>query len=260
MSRIDPPRPIALVADRRAADSARELERALQIDAGMRGDLELQIHRVVSETTDASESGIHSLDEVCGAVFVVTASTDPAGLPGVPDALVEAWDACDDVGLPRLIALVDIDAPNAEIESMIEACQESFGDLVPVLAVNLPILSDDDRPIGVIDLLTGQIIDYSSGKPQRSPSEQRHRDLVRDERSWLIEAILAETEDESLVAAFLAGDPIDDRSLLHELHIIMSRGRLHPMCVTAPSMNRLGVDVIVDLIARGFPSTPQATP
>ena len=195
-----------------------------------------------------------SLDEASGALFVIPATHS------IPDTVIDAWDVCDDLGLPRAIVICDVDAFDAATESLIEECQEALGDMVPVLAIHLPVLSDDDHPIGVIDLLSGDIIDYSIRPPRRTPAEDRHRDLVRDERSWLIEAIIAETDNESLVSDYLAGAPLDPAELVHELHATLARGRLHPILLTADEPTGFGLDQIVDIIEVGFPTAGHARP
>lgn len=246
MSTSHAPRAIALIGREQDSATLHDLQRCLQIAARERQGLSLQ---VISGRVDP-----HTFQGLSGAIVVVT-STD-----GIGDELVETWDACDDIGLPRLIVLTDIDSPTAEVESTIEECQEALGDLVPVLAVDLPILGDDDRPIGLIDLITGEIVDYSPGHPIRSASEQRHRELIRDERTWLIEAVIAETEDDRLVEEFLSGGTVDEQAIAREFYATVARGRLHPICVTAPTPQGLGIDVIVDIIERGFPASPFVAP
>lgn len=202
----------------------------------------------------AGDVSVSAMQEVGGAVFAIPATGS------VPDDLVEVWDTCDDLGLPRVIVLTEIDSAGADVEPLIEECQEAFGEMVPVLAVDLPVLSDDDRPIGLIDLLTGDIRDYSHAQPVVSAGEDRHRELVRDERSWLIEAIISETEDEDLVDAFLAGDSIDAHAVERDFYAAVSRGRLHPICLSASHPAGLGIDRLLDVVVHGFPAAAPPAP
>lgn len=243
------PRLIALVGGESSSAAMSDLLDPLRSLAQGRPDLDLHVRQVVTGTVDVA-----GFADVCGVILVVPATGD------VSDDLVELWDSWDDIGLPRLIALTGIDSPVADVEATIEQCQEAFGDLVPVLAVDLPVLGDDDRPIGLIDLITGEIIDYSPGYPIRSASEQRHLELVQDDRNWLTEAIIVETDDERLVEAFVTGSRVDDEAMSREFYATVARGRLHPICVTASTPYGLGIDVIVDIIVQGFPTSPIAAP
>lgn len=193
-------------------------------------------------------------DVVSAAVFVVSATQS------IPDAVIDAWDTCDDLGLPRIIVICDIDSSAARTDDLIEQCQEALGDMVPVLALHLPLLSDDGDPIALIDLLSEDIIDYSTGDVRRIPAEQRHRDLVRDERTWLVEAVIAETDNDSLVAEYLSGHSPDPSTLTDEFYATVKRGRLHPILLTATSPSAFGLDQIVDVSTRGFPISAQPRP
>ena len=215
------------------------------------GTSEIDVRPLITDHIDAA-AGI--LDDARGALFVLSA-TGP-----IPDTVIEAWDACDDLGLPRAIVICDVDSDGAQTETLIEECQEALGDMVPVLAVHLPVLSDDEKPIGLIDFLSSEIIDYSSGRPHRTRAEDRHRDLVRDERSWLLEAIIAETENDAIVSAYLAGDSIDPATLTDEFHDAIRRGRLHPILLTAAQPPDFGLDHVVDIVLFGFPRSADARP
>ncbi len=208
---------------------------------------------------DQIDSAAAVFSEVNGALFVISA------IESIHDTVVEAWDLCDDLGLPRAIVICDIDSTSAATESLIEECQEALGDMVPVLAVHLPVLSDDEHPIGLIDLLSDTITDYSStdyssGRPHRIPAEDRHRDLVRDERTWLLEAIIAETESDDLVSAYLAGEYLDPATLTLEFRDTVRRGRVHPILLTAAVPPDFGMDNVADIVTFGFSQAANARP
>jgi translation elongation factor EF-G len=193
-------------------------------------------------------------EEFTGAIFTVSATSMPT------DAFIDMWDDCDDIGLPRAIVITDIDLPGARTEQVIEACQEALGDMVPTLALHLPVLSGDDRPIGLIDLLTADIHDYSGDCVTSAPALAQHLDVVSDERSWLIEAIIAETDDDSLVSDYLAGTPLNADALTDEFYRTVARGRLHPILLTAQSPAGLGREDLQRVIAHGFPSELRSSP
>ena len=73
----------------------------------------------------------------------------------------------------------------------------------------LPLHGDDETIIGNIGLLSQQIYDYSSGQMVAQASDATHRELIEGHRSDLIEAIIQESEDDTLLDRYLDGEDVD---------------------------------------------------
>jgi elongation factor G len=78
-------------------------------------------------------------------------------------------------------------------------------------------------------------------------------DAHADARSALIEAIVTESEDESLLDKYLSGEALDPAQLADDLHTAVGRGHFHPMIPVCAATD-LGLAELLDLIVRGFPS------
>ena len=134
----------------------------------------------------------------------------------------------------------------------------------------LPMLADDGTPAGFIDLISERVHDYSSGARVDRDPEPEHVELIEGTRSSLIEGIIAESEDESLMDRYLEGEHIDVETLVTDLEKAVARGSFHPVLGTAVELRGLGTAEVLDLVRRAFPSplehplppvtTPDGTP
>lgn len=201
-------------------------------------------------------AGLRAAD---AALFVV-AATD--GIDGMTRIL---WDECAAVGMPRAVVVTKVDSPRAEFERTVETCQQAFGD--GVLPLYLPMhTGDPDAPGavgGLIGLLSQQVADYSGpARVQRDPDPE-HLPLIEDARNSLIEGIIAESEDESLMDRYLGGETIEAKVLVEDLEKAVARGSFYPVLpVCAPAglgmaglgVAGLGVAELLELLSSAFPS------
>ena len=148
-------------------------------------------------------AGLRAAD---AALFVVSA------VDGVDAATVALWEECAAVGMPRAVAITRLDHQRADFDEAVAVCQRVFGD--NVLPLYLPMLGDDGESVaGLIGLLSPQrVFDYSGGYPPevRDPDPE-HLPLIDEARNELIEGIIAESEDETLMDRYLGGEEIEHR-------------------------------------------------
>lgn len=188
-------------------------------------------------------AGLRAAD---AALFVVS------GVDGVDGGTQMLWEECAAVGMPRAVVVTRLDHPRADFDELVAVCQRAFG--AGVMPLMLPMLADDGTPAGFIDLITERIHDYSTGKRTDRDPEQAHLELIENTRSELIEGIIAESEDESLMDRYLAGEHIDTDTLITDLEKAVARGSFYPVIATAGELNGLGTAEVLDLVRRGFPS------
>jgi elongation factor G len=157
------------------------------------------------------------------ALFVVSAVT------GVDAGTVQLWDECAAVGMPRAVVITQVDRPRADVPAVVQACREQLGAGV--------------HPLHVVD--AGAVV--SLLEPEQGDPEA---DGLRAE---LIEAVIAESEDETLMDRYLAGEPVAVPDLVPDLETAVARGAFHPVLCTAP-LTGLGIPELLDLIVSAFPS------
>ncbi|MFJ3175557.1 elongation factor G-like protein EF-G2 [Streptomyces roseus] len=201
-------------------------------------------------------AGLRAAD---AALFVVSSSD------GIDGATRMLWDECASVGMPRAIVVTHLEAARADYAQMATVCGEIFGAEDPdaVIPLYLPLYGppgpDGHAPVaGLLGLLSRRVYDYTSGERVERDPEPAELDLISDARSRLIEGIIAESEDESLMDRYLGGEEIDFKTLVDDLERAVARGSFHPVLMAAPAAEGarqgLGTVELLELITGGFPS------
>ena len=170
-------------------------------------------------------AGLRAAD---GALFVVSAADS------LDESTVALWEECVALQMPRAVVVNRLDAPLADLAGAVRACREAFGDRGgnAVVARYLPDAADPTR---LVDLLASEVPEVAA------------------ERAELIEAIIAESEDEQLLDSYLDGDQLDPALLSADMHKAVARGHFHPVAPVCAATG-LGLAELLDLIAAGFPS------
>jgi elongation factor G len=190
-------------------------------------------------------AGLRAAD---AALFVVSA------VDGVDAATAMLWDECAAVGMPRAVVITKCDRERADVEGTVEACQLNFGEGAGVLPLYLPLHADDGTVGGLIGLLSQGVRDYTGPDRVERDAEPQHVDLISDARKALLEAIITESEDEDLLETFLGGAEIDFGSVVADLEKAVARGHFFPVLMTATTPVGFGVEELLEVMARGFPS------
>jgi len=190
-------------------------------------------------------AGIRAAD---AAIFVISAAD---GIDGAAQAL---WDECTAANLPRIIALTKLDAGHADFDGSVADMQDKLGE--GVLPSHVPTLGPDGI-IGNIGLLSLEEHDYSGGEVvnRKLTADDSH---VETWRGPLIEAIIQEAEDDSLMDRYLSGEELDTEYLLDDLRKAVATSNLYPV-VPVASNTGVGVEELLRLIEHGFP-TPSLHP
>jgi elongation factor G len=154
------------------------------------------------------------------------------------------------------VVVTKLDAPRADYDEALTSAQTAFGD--GVMPLYLPMLADDDSVAGLIALLSQRVDDYSSGSRVEREPEPQHVELIEPARAALIEAIIAESEDETLMDRYLGGEDIDLETLITDLEKAVARGSFYPVVPVAASTG-MGLPELLEVITRGFPSPLEHT-
>jgi elongation factor G len=179
------------------------------------------------------------------ALFVVSA-TD-----GIDGATRILWEECAAVGMPRAVVVSKLDKERADFDDTVAACQATFGE--GVLPAYLPLHTDDGHVGGLIGLLSQKVYDYSDGARSERAPDAEHLPLIEEARNALIEGIIAESEDESLMDRYLGGEDIDTKILIDDLETAVARGSFYPVIATAAPTG-LGMHELLELLTSAFPS------
>jgi elongation factor G len=196
---------------------------------------------VTSEGADVADEGWVGLRVADAALFVVAAAD------GIDPITPVLWEACAELDMPRAIAITGLDNPATDFTETLALCRRVFGD--GVVPLHLPLYDDNERPIGLIDVLSQRLIDYSGDRSEREPDPE-HLPFIADTRREVIEAILAGSTNDALLDAYLVGDPIDVVTVRREMVSGVTRGDLQPVVPTLPT--GLGLTELSHLMTTAF--------
>ena len=189
-------------------------------------------------------AGLRAAD---AALFVVSA------VDGVDAATTALWAECAAVGMPRAVAITRLDHPRADFDETVADCQDAFGE--NVMPIYRPMLGDDGSSIaGLLGLVTLRVLDYSAGyPPEVGQAESAHLTPIEEDRNALIEGIIAESEDESLMDRYLEGELVGPEVLVPDLEKAVARGHFYPV-IPVCAATGVGLDALLDGLVSGAPS------
>ena len=196
-----------------------------------------------ADFTGDLRAGLRAAD---AALFAVSA-TD--GVDGVTRML---WDECAAVGMPRAVLITKLDHQRADFAAALDACREAFGG--GVLPLYLPVPPGAGTGVtGLIGLLSQQLYDYSSGKRSAVDPSEADQSRMAGLRDELIEGIITESEDETLMDRYLGGEEIGTDVLIADLEKAVARGSFFPV-LAAATPHGIGLAELLEVLTEAFPS------
>jgi len=194
-----------------------------------------------ADFTGDLRAGLRAAD---AALFAVSAAD---GVDGLTKML---WEECASVGMPRAVVITKLDHQRGDFDEALAACREAFGDSVAPLY--LPV-GGEDGPSGLIGLLSQRFYDYSGAERIERDPEAGYAGRIEELRGSLIEGVIQESEDESLMDRYLSGEEIDPKVLIEDLEKAVALGSFYPVLATAATRG-IGLVELLEVMAQAFPS------
>jgi elongation factor G len=189
------------------------------------------------------------------ALFVIAANEE------IDQPTKSLWLECSQVGMPRAVLVTKLDHARANYDNALDAAQQAFGD--KVLPLYLPASSGSitgtagGRCTGLIGLLSQTHFEYADGKRSSSHEpDPSYGHALAELRGTLIEGIIEESEDETLMERYLGGEEIDQSVLIDDLEKAIARGSFFPV-IPVCSTTGVGTLELLEVITSGFPSPPE---
>jgi len=195
-----------------------------------------------ADFTGDLRAGLRAAD---AALFAVSAAD---GIDGLTRML---WEECAAVDTPRAVVITKIDHQRANFDEALAACRDAFGDSVAPLY--LPVTDERGSVSGLIGLLSERFYDYSSGTRADRDPDPAQAGRMAEARSALIESIIQESEDESLMDRYLADEHIDVKVLIEDLEKAVARGSFYPVVAAAASRD-IGLAELLEVMTEAFPA------
>jgi elongation factor G len=158
------------------------------------------------------------------ALFVVAANDV------IDDGTRQLWRECSQVGMPRAVVVTKLDHARADADAVVSQARAAFGDKV------LPVYVASGE--GLTGLITGVTDDPRRGE--------------------LIEGVIEESEDETLMDRYLGGEQIDEDVLIADLEKAVAHATFHPV-VPVCATTGVGLTELLDLCVRAFPAPGEHT-
>jgi elongation factor G len=187
-------------------------------------------------------AGLRAAD---AALFVISA------VDGVDSTTRMLWQECAGVDMPRAVVVTHVDQQRGDFTESLATCRQAFGD--GVQPVYLPVADPDKPPTALLSLLSQQISTVADGQRTLRPAEPERIAAAEATRAELIEGIIQESEDDSLLERWLEGEDVGLDTLIPDLEQAVARGSFHPV-LPAVAPAGLGIQELLEVIVRGFPS------
>jgi elongation factor G len=155
--------------------------------------------------------------------------------------------------MPRAVVITKIDHGRADFPTVLAECQGAFGEGALPLYLPVPDASGTGAS-GLIGLLTETFYDYSTGtRTARPAAEAPDAELMTAERDSLIEGIITESEDETLMDRYLSGETVPTDVLIADLETAVARGSFYPVLAVSSPLG-IGMAELIEIVTQAFPS------
>ena len=188
-------------------------------------------------------AGLRAAD---AAIFVIS------GADGIDGATALLWQECAAIGMPRIIAVSKLDMPRSDFDETIATCRRVFGDAQPIY---LPIHAEDKTVVGSLALISQYAADGTGTRREPTADEL---DQIETYRGSLVEAIIEESEDDSLLDRYLSGEDLDPAQLVTDVKTAITKANFFPVLPISPGTG-VGMEELYEVIESAFPS-PVAHP
>src|SRR5262249_45467913 len=156
-------------------------------------------------------------------------------------------DECAGAGIPRAVVVTKLDHHRGSFNEALDACKAAFGESVAPLY--LPVGDGQGTVNGLIGLLSEKYYEYSGGKRTERQPDAADADMIAEYRGSLIESIIQESEDESLMDRYLSGEEVDQKVLIEDLEKAVARGSFYPV-IPAAAPAGIGLEELLELVTQ----------
>ena len=159
---------------------------------------------------------------------------------GVEVGTEKAWEYCEEMHLPRIIFINQMDDENADFEKTLADLRKNFGKAVAPLQI--PFDDENGNFIGFINLIKRDARKKVNGKLEKCEMPEDKKDQVEVLRSMLIE-VAAESSEE-LMEKFFEGEPFTEEELTEGVRSGTKEGAITPVfCGSA--VNAQALDMLL---------------
>lgn len=169
---------------------------------------------------------------------------------GIDVAAADMWERAAEQGAARLLVISQLDIGRTDDDEMRLIAERILGE--ELLPYTLPLADDDEEFAGTLTLSTMMIRDEHAGTTR--PADDEHVAIAADTRERLIEAVLANTDNDLLVRNAMLGLSMSPEALDEELLTLVRAGAialsLPVIAVSVDGRPTVGVHELRDVLGR----------
>lgn len=172
---------------------------------------------------------------------------------GVEVGTEKAWEYCEEMHLPRIIFINQMDDENADFEKTLAELRKNFGKAVAPLQI--PFDDEDGNFVGFINLIKRDARKKVNGKLEKCEMPEDKKDQVEVLRSMLIE-VAAESSEE-LMEKFFNDEELTEEEIYDGLLAGISNHSIAPVMCGSATLG-YGVKLLMNTIVRFTPPAIEA--
>lgn len=172
---------------------------------------------------------------------------------GVEVGTEKAWEYCEEMHLPRIIFINQMDDENADFEKTLADLRKNFGKAVAPLQI--PFDDENGNFIGFINLIKRDARKKVNGKLEKCPMPEEKKDQVEVLRSMLVE-VAAESSDE-LMEKFFNDEELTEEEIYDGLLAGITNHSIAPVMCGSATLG-YGVKLLMNTIVRFTPPAIEA--
>ena len=164
---------------------------------------------------------------------------------GVEVGTEKAWEYCEEMHLPRIIFINQMDDENADFEKTLADLRKNFGKAVAPLQI--PFNDENGNFIGFINLIRRDARKKVNGKLEKCEMPEDKKDQVEVLRSMLIE-VAAESSEE-LMEKFFNDEELTEEEIYDGLQVGIANHSIAPVMCGSATLG-YGVKLLMNTIVR----------
>ena len=164
---------------------------------------------------------------------------------GVEVGTEKAWEYCEEMHLPRIIFINQMDDENADFEKTLADLRKNFGKAVAPLQI--PFDDENGNFIGFINLIKRDARKKVNGKLEKGEMPEDKKDQVEVLRSMLIE-VAAESSEE-LMEKFFNDEELTEEEIYDGLQVGIANHSIAPVMCGSATLG-YGVKLLMNTIVR----------
>lgn len=171
-----------------------------------------------------------------------------SGKAGVEVGTEKAWEYAEEMGIPKMIFVTDMDDDKADLHNVLEQLQATFGKCIAPFQV--PI-RENEHFVGFVNVVKMEGRKFVKDHVEACDIPGDLTDEIQPVRDMILEAV-AES-DEALMERFFAGDEFTLEEIQDALHKGVVNQSIVPV-LCGSGINNTGVQVLMSAIVKFMPA------